>query len=43
VRVSINAEGLSRPLRLTFPPLPPRLRGQGRQLAAALPRQLARA
>jgi hypothetical protein len=36
VRVRLGAEGLSQPLRLTFPPLPPSLHAQGRQLAAAL-------
>lgn len=38
VRISIGAAGLSQPLRLTFPPIPPAMRAQGRQLAAALPR-----
>jgi hypothetical protein len=38
VRVRVGAEGLSGPLSLTFPPLPPSVRAQGRHLAAALPR-----
>lgn len=37
VKVSIEA-GMDRPLGLTFPPIPPVLRRQGRQLADAPPR-----
>ncbi|HEX5114601.1 MAG TPA: hypothetical protein VFW65_05315 [Pseudonocardiaceae bacterium] len=38
VNVRITAEGLDRPVRLQFPPIPARLRKEGRELAAALPR-----
>jgi hypothetical protein len=36
LKVGLEVQGLDRPLKLTFPPLPPALRGQGRELAHAL-------
>lgn len=36
LKVEFAVQGLDRPLKLTFPPLPPALRGQGRELARAL-------
>ncbi|HEY3609630.1 MAG TPA: hypothetical protein VGL06_19170 [Pseudonocardiaceae bacterium] len=36
VKVTVTVEGMSRPVELNFPPLPPALRAQARQLAAAL-------
>ena len=38
VRYRFMAEGFDQPLQLTFPPIPPSLRKEGRLLAAALPR-----
>jgi hypothetical protein len=38
VRYRFMAEGFSEPIELTFPPIPPSLRKEGRLLAAALPR-----
>jgi hypothetical protein len=38
VKFQLVVPGLSEPIRLTFPPLPPRLRKEGRLLATALPR-----
>jgi hypothetical protein len=38
VNVRISAEGMDRPVRLQFPPIPGRLRKEGRELAAALAR-----
>jgi hypothetical protein len=36
LKVGFEVQGLDRPLKLTFPLLPPALRGQGRELARAL-------
>ena len=36
LKVGLEVQGLNQPLKLTFPPLPPALRGQGRELARAL-------
>jgi hypothetical protein len=41
VKLRIAVEGMSQPLDLTFPPLPPSLRARARQLAAALPKSTA--
>jgi hypothetical protein len=38
LKLRIGVDGMNQPLALTFPPLPPSLRGQGRELAGALPR-----
>ncbi len=38
VRYRFMAEGFTEPVELTFPPIPPSLRKEGRLLAAALPR-----
>ena len=38
LKFQVVVPGLSAPIRLTFPPLPPRLRKEGRLLATALPR-----
>lgn len=41
VNLRITAEGMDRPVRLQFPPIPPNLRKEARALAAALPRTVA--